>query len=514
MRLVLKGLGNVGWLPDQSSFELPPNAITDLQNFRMRNGWAERVHGYRQAFTDTASVPYYLAPFATATNRFIVHATAGALYADVTAGRSTITPATGLANVTINAWTSAVMNGVLTLCNGTTAPMYWTGDTSAVAATLPGWNATWSADAIASIKFHWVALGMTEGGASYPHRVRISAKCLPGSPGTTWDATDPTNDADYFDVGGDGGLVWALPMGPNLVIYKSNSMAMLSYIGGEEVWGLQPLTIPHGMLAVNCGVNVPGIGHVVLTRDDVIAHDGTTSRSILDAKAKDYLIANMDGTYFAASYVVADFAKSEVQICFPATGNSVATKSILWNWRTETLGYRDLPNTTCGCTASFDYATETFDNDTVTFDSESAITFDTTSEMFAANESRVLMASTNNKIYIMDSTDTADGAAFTGYIELGGLANLEPKLHGRQLLLSDVWLDIDAAVGTAISVYYGASQDPKTAFTYNAPVTFTVGTSRKADDFVCGPYPAIKLSSAGWFRVRTIGFEVSDEGEF
>jgi hypothetical protein len=513
MKTPLTGLGDIGWLPDQARFELAPNAVTDLRNFRMRNGWAEKVGGYQQVFADTADVPYSLAPFATATSRFLIHATASGVWAD--GGDRTNISGSGMTAVDANRWTSAVMNGVFALCNGADSPMYWTGDTSTTLAVMPGWDTADRARSIAALRYHWVTMGITRGGVSYPHRVKISAAALPGSPGTDWDQTDPTNDAYEADVVGDGILVWALPLGDGLVLYKEKSMALLRYTGDpQQVWSIQPLTIPYGMLAVNCGVVVPGVGHVVLTRDDVIAHDGFNADSILDGKARDELRNNIDPIYFAESFVTADYARSEVHISYPEKGNQVCTKTIIWNWKTKTIGRRDEPNVTCGCSASFDYAAESFDNDSATFDSESTLTFDDTSEIFGAHEARIVMGTTGSKLVVMDSTDLADGQAFTGYVEFGGLSSLMPQLKGRRQLLSECWLDIDAAAGTVISVYFGAAEDPSSDFTYEAPFTFTVGTDRKAEAFASGPYIAIKLESTAAFRVRSMFPVITDEGEF
>jgi hypothetical protein len=514
MRVPLKGLGDAGWIPDQSAFELPPNAITDLQNFRVRAGWAERVKGWRQVFDSLPGPAYFLGPYATAATRYIVSATEDQVYADDQAlGRTTITPSGGISRVISNLWTSAVMNGILGINNGTDAPMYWPG--TGVLDTLPGWDATHRAKALCALKYHWVALNITKGSTQYPHRVKISAAAQPGDPGSDWDNTDPTNDAYEVDVQGDGVLVWALPLGDGLLLYKDESMALLRYTGNtEEPWSIQPLSIPMGMLAPNCGVVVPGVGHVVLTRDDAIAHDGNSFRSILDDTAKQWLQENMDPDHYARSYVVADYSKSEVQICIPERGEDQCTKAILWNWRTGLLGLRDLPNTTCGCTASFVYATENFDNDSALFDAESTITFNTSDEVFAAHESKVLMCGTDMKVFVMDSTDTQDGASFTGYVEFGALCNLVPDLKGRQILLSELWMDVDAAVGTVISVSFGAASQPSSDPTYSTAFAYTAGTDRKAEAFACGPYPAIKLSSTGWFRVRAFAPELSDEGEY
>jgi hypothetical protein len=508
MEVAIKGLGEIGYVPDQEAYELPPNAITELQNFRMRNGSAEKVRGYRQVFDATDEAAHYLTSFATADTKFIVHATSTKVYADADAVRTEITgPA--MTAVEANQWSSAVLSGVLVLNNREDVPLYWTGDASTNLAALSGWNATHRCRAMRAMRYHLVALGIIENGVEYPHRVRWSAGAEPGALPDDWDYSDPTNDAGQTDVTGDGVLVDALLLGESLILYKERSMSLMTWVGGNDVFSIQPLPDPVGMLAPNCGCVVPGVGHVVLTAGDVVAHAGAGARSILDGKTKDWLKASMDATYYAASFVVANPQKSEVWICFPERGEELCTMALIWNWQTGAFSKRDLPGVSFGCLAAFNWATDPFDRDTAAFDSESVLTFNDESEVFSASD-RVVMAA-GTKIFEMDSTDLADGASFTGYIERTGLSLDEPETRKH---LKRMWIAADGDAGTQISVYFGSSNDPETAPTYESPVTFTIGTSQWVDAWTNGRFLAYKLSSTGYFRVRSIALEVEPGGMY
>lgn len=513
MKYPIQGLGEAGWVPDQEPYELAPNAISALQNMRMRAGWAERFGGHQQVFSGTVATPNFLAPFATTSTKFVVHATAGALYANAPVGQTDITGPV-LSPLLTNRWTSSVLSGVLLLNNGVQAPLYWTGDTATDAVALPGWPAGYTARALRSVKYHAVALNVTRAGVNHGHEVFWSAAAQPGSVPASWDVADATNDAGRVDVPGDGVLVDALPLGDALILYKERSMASMTYVGGSAVFNIQPLTDPVGMLAPGCGAVVPGVGHVVLTQGDVIAHAGNGSRSILDGKARQWLLDNLDTNSYAAAFVVANYAKGEVWVCIPESGRSVCTKAIVWNWQSGALSQRDLPNVTAGCSAAIDWVTNSFDADSVSFDSESVQLFADGAETFAAKDTRLLVCGTDNKIFGMDAGGQFDGADFTAYLERTGLHLDAPE---RVKWPNRIRPRIDAPAGTQILLYLGASDDGETAPTYGTPATFTVGTDQWVDvDAPAGRFLAWKASatgSAAW-RIRALDLEYAPMGMY
>lgn len=514
LRVPIKGLGDIGYLPDQDSYELAPNAISELQNFRMLNGWAEKTRGYRQVFDATITPPYFMCALATAATKYIVHATSSAVYVDDGSTRSPITPAAGLTAVVSNAWTHAVLSGILLLNNGTNRPMYWAGAVATPLQVLPGWTATYKARALRALRYHAVAIHITDSAASMPYlrRVLWSAAAEPGTVPQSWAVADPTNDAGQVDLAGDGALVDALPLGDSLVIYGEYDMHLMTYTGDPlNVFAFQKINDPIGMLAPGCGVVIPSIGHVVLTKDDVCVHNGQGAQSILDGKARTWLQNNLDPDYSDEAFVVANHQKSEVWICFPERNYSVCTKALVWNWQTQTLGKADLPNVTCGTAATFNWSVESFDSDSVTFDSESVLTFNNTADVFGQNSRRLLLGTAGNKIHVMDSSDLADGASFTGYIERTGI-HLDAEDQRKHLMR--LWPQIDAANGAQISVSFGASNDPETAPTYETAVTYTVGTDQWVDAWTEGRYLAYKLSSTSWFRMRSVVLEVKAGGKF
>lgn len=512
MRVPIKGLGDVGYIADQDSYELAPNAITELQNFRMLNGWAERVKGYRQMGDDLTNVAYDVFQFATTDTKYLIYCGLGTLVADDGTTRTDVTGPTMTTNAG-NKWTGGSFSGFMLLNNQADVPMSWTGSTSADFATLTGWTSTHRCKFIVPFKYHLVTGNITEGTTNYPHRVRWSAAATPGSLPSSWDYTDDTIDAGQRDVLGEGSLLDALPLGDSLILYKDYSMVVMEYLpGNTDVFSTRLLSDPVGVMTTGCVCNVPGLGHVLLTKGDFGYHAGNGFTSAIDGKNREWLFSNIDENYYDRSFVVHNPQRSEVWVCFPERGYSVCTKALTWNYRSNTFGKRDLDNILGGCSGVFTYAVDTFDSDSVTFESESVLTFNSGNEATATNDTRVFMVSDASEAFIMDSGDEADGSTFTAYIERTGLNFLD----GRMQHLKRIWLNIDGDTGTQVSVYFGASNDAKTAPTYASAVTFTIGTSQKVDSWAHGRFLAFKLSATGsaFWRVRSITLEIEDGGEF
>lgn len=512
MRVPIKGLGEVGFIGDQEGYALVPNAWTELTNMRMYAGWAERFLGHARVFDQCDVMPLWIAPYATTAKKYLVHAGKNAVFVDDGALRTDITGAAPTGGLS-DRWSGGSFNSVLVLNNGVDQPMFWGGDVAQNLATLTNWSANDRAKIVRFMGYFIVALNITTLGVNYPYRVKWSGVAAPGTLPVWTPAT--ANKAGFQDRIGVGAFVDALPLGESLVLYFEGSMTVMSFIDGQDVMGFKDLPDPYGMLAPGCGVVIPKIGHVVLTKGDVIVHAGNGAESILEDKAKQWLQDNIDSNYYPVSFVVANHARSEVWICFPQTGQQFCTLALVWNWRSGALSKRTIPACTYGCTGFINYASNTWDSATGIWDAQTE-TWDEETDLFATDTTRLFMSSIDGRIYAMDSGETFAGTAFTGTAERTGLNEIPgaAALKDRVKLVSRLWISIDAAAGTQLTVQVGGSDDPNTAPTYSAAFTYTVGTDRWVDTFASGVFLAWKISGTAHFRVQSVDFEVTDGGQF
>ena len=83
-------------------------------------------------------------------------------------------------------------------------------------------------------------------------------------------------------------------------------------------------------------------------------------------------------------------------------------------------------------------------------------------------------------------------------------------------LLKGAVLRVDAAAGTVLSVEGAYANDVEGPYSYTAPVTYTVGTTRRADFLCSGRFVGIRVTSAagGEWRIKSVGYDVTQMGAY
>lgn len=506
--VTIRDVGAIGVAADQGAADLPPNALTDAQNVRLSGGYVERIRGEVQYSNTPLVTPYFVTPFVTPSARFICHAGLVAVYVD---DGSTMTDITGpaLTGAIGDRWAGGSFSGNLIMNNAANVPMYWTGNTASNLAALTGWDASWRCKSIGGFGAYLVALNVTKGSDNYPHMYKWSDQAAAGSIPTSWDEADETKLAGERDIAETADLIVdGAPLNDMLVVYKERSTWAIRNVGGSKVLDHQRLRGDTGLVSRGCIAQTP-VGHVLFVPGDVVLHDGAAPRSILDSRMRRYLSSNIDATYYARSFVVANPKFSEVLVCFPEVGRQVCTKAISWNWETQALGLRDLNNVTYGCAGLIpEVAQDTFDSSSGSFDDDTGM-FDSSENN--PSETRLVFSTTAPSIVLVDSGTNFAGTSFTAYIERTGLTFDQPD---RLKTVIGVRPDIDAASGTEISVEVCGAMKIGATPTWAAARTFTVGEDDELDIVASGKYIGYRISASAHFRVRNIAFNVRFGGRY
>ena len=370
MIVTIPASGAAGIVADAAPQELPDGAWSDGENVRFENGYAQRVAGHRETLNDPNATAYHVNYYRAAVGQWWVHSTLTGLFADDGTTKTDITGA-AFTGTAADIWTSATLGGVLYVNNQADEPRYWGGDILNASATLPGWNSGWRCKAIRTFKANVFALGMTEGLSEFPSSLRWSDTTDPGSVPLSWDETDPTGDARKLDLAETSdAIVDAMPLGDVLVVYKDSSTYALQATGGVDVFRYFRLPGDHGALSQNCIAAFAG-GHCVLTPSDLIVHNGTGPESIIDGRMRRWLFSKLDGANFRRSFLAHNPARSEVWVCFPEAGQAACTKALIWNYKGNTFGIRDLPSVTAGSFGTLDGSTlDEWDADTDSWDDD------------------------------------------------------------------------------------------------------------------------------------------------
>lgn len=494
-----------GIVADEVSHELPENICTAGLNVRFRAGYVRKTEGYNDALTAPSAVPMHIAPLQANSQNYWVHVTASGIFADNGATKTTITGSALTASPSSRV-TSCVLGGVLVLNNGVDVPQAWGG--TGTATTLTGWDSSWRCESLRSFKNYLVALNVTKGATKYASMVKWSHAAEPGTIPDSWDEADATRDAGELDVAEtDDDIIDGLALGDTFIVYKERSAYGMQYLANNAIFRVFKLPGNYGILSKNCVADTP-VGHVVLTNGpDVVRHYANEHTSILSGRWRQWLQDNIDPSAFQNAFVVANIPKYEVWICIPTTGKTYCNRALVWNYEEDTLTLIAIQNLTHASVGFYSADTATWSTGTDTWGDADGPwdTFDVAP--------RLLAASGDSKIFLMDEGDDHDGTAINATFSRVGLSFGDPD---TVKLLKGAVLRVDAAAGTVLSVEGAYANDVEGPYSYTAPVTYTVGTTRRADFLCSGRFVGIRVTSAagGEWRIKSVGYDVTQMGAY
>jgi hypothetical protein len=483
------------------------------ENVRFYDGYAEKFTGHAKHHGDVSVVPYGVF-FSNASSRYEVYTGLERIYAVTGTTHTDITRSLGVyTGGENNKWTGGTLAGTLILNNGADDPQFWAGDVGTPCAKLTNWPASTKCKIIRVFDNFIIALNITEGASNYHSMVRWSTPADPGTLPASWDYTLATNEAGRIEgvlSSTPDKIVDGLPQQNIFFIYKEKSIYAMQYTGGRDIFSFTSVNKTQGALATGCVADTP-IGHVVLTDGDVIVNQAGNIRSIIDGRMRKWLFETMDSDNRERSFVAANPYKNEAWICFPTSGQSWPDKALVWNYRSNTFAIREIPNLTAAASGIITAI------DLTTWDSRTDIWNDADDE-WASNQysqasQRLVLASSDNYLFLADNTRAFNGSQMTAYIERTGLDFGEPEYRK---LCKQVRPRFDAATGTTIKIYVGSQTDLDGAITWSEPVDFVVGTHVKADFMVSGRYLAVKFESyaQGAWRLRTFDMDIARLGMY
>ncbi len=507
--------GAVGVNRDLSQHELPINAWSDAQNIRFLDGYAHQFLGHGQVYGTPSIVPYHVLPITIAGARYWIYAGLAKIYAVTITGGNAVH--TNLTRQTIgvdvdyagasNAWTSTVLGGIpiLNPGNASDPPQQWDANTATNFQALTNWPASTYCKVMRSYKGALIALNVTKSSTNYPYMVKWSNTAVPGAVPTSWDQTDATVDAGETDLAeGTDIIIDGLQLRDSFMIYKENSIWRMDYVGGPYVYRFQKVLGLSGALNRNCIVEIDGF-HVVLTGDDVIVHDGQTATSVLDKVTRRNLFQDFDVDYTGNAFVFKNPFLNEVFICYTSIGATSPNKAVVWNYVDKTVSARSLPNlnhANYGQVSNDLNGTWASDSDPWNSDLTAWNGPD-----FTPNTARVLMASNDTKLFLLDASASFDGVIPSAYIERRGLSFDAPE---NIKLVCGVRSRIVGNTGDTVIVSIAGTDDPWTVPVYT-DMTHTIGSTIQDDCFVSGRYISVKYSTGTAYNWRLDSFDIDIE---
>lgn len=518
----IPAVGKFGLVQDLSAHELPPSVWTDGLNMRAVDGSMVQFLGHGEVYPSAPILPYHVMQVNVGGTRYWLYAGAAKAYAVTGATGSTvhtnITKQSGGVDVNYagqpNTWTSTSLSGIpiFNPGNATIAPQSWDLNTADRMTDLANWPANFFCKSLRAYKSQLVALNLTKAGVNLPMTLRWSHPADPGSVPASWDITDPTKDCGETDLaeGGDP-IIDGLQLGGTFVIYKEQSVWRMDYTGGAFVNSFTKVLGTSGALNRNCVVEIDGY-HVVLTGSDVIVHDGQSARSVLDSQMRRTLFRLLDSTNYTRSFIFKNPFVNEAWICFPQAGSTVPDLALVWNYKDKTCTFRQIPNlqhanfgpVEVGLSAPWSADASPWAADTTTWNGAE----------FTPDSARVLMASNDQKLFLLDSSAYFDTTQPTSFLERRGLNLGMPE---RMKTITAIRPRIYGSAGEQVTVKVGGGDDPFAPPTYTATSTFTIGSTITCDVLATSRYPAVRFENNGsayaW-RLDSYDIEFEDGGAF
>lgn len=504
----------LGVIKDIEPSDLDDPVYTDSNNMYFDDGKALKSKGYTQVFGALSIAPLKLQPMLTSTSSYWMYAGLSAIYVTDGVTHSDITPASGATGTTLaNRWNKAYLNGVPILNNKINPPIWWDGVVANVMTDITGWVTGDKCDIIRSYKNYLFALNVEESGIRYNNKLKWSSAADPGTLPVTW-VPAATNDAGSTTLSENPSeIVDGLPLRDEFIIYKSSSVHRCQYIGGRYVFKFREIfSGSFGALSEGCVVEFDN-KHAVLTSNDFIIHDGNTFASKIDFKMRKWLFKQINNDYIDTCFLAIDYTANEIYICYPSGSSTIPNKKLTYNYREDFFYPGTLPDTYhiengVVVPTSID---DSWDGDLNSWNSDATL-WD--QKLYSATNDSVLIAAyTDIKLYHQDDTSTFDGVDFSSYVER---QTFEIKGDANNKLIDELWPNLIGAIGKEVTIRVGSQKVPNDPIAWGAAQTFTIGSQNKIDFFAEGRYFSFRFSSDDEFTWGLVDFQinVSQGGRF
>ena len=495
-------LGQYGIIKDVKPYNLPPNAFSDGENVRAYEDSIEKCEGHIDAFADQEigrlSVdPYWLTSIVQGFDAYWVYAGSSSVFATDGVVQANITrDSSTYAMDTSKGWTGGVMGGVVFLNNGVDAPQQWVAPANLATklTDLSNWPAGAKCQSLRSFKQFMFAMNYTNpSGTNYPRMLKWSNSSSFNSVPSTWDETDATQDAGEYELADTpGDIIDGSELRDSFMIYKEDSIWGAQFIGPPFIFRFYKISESTGAINRRCMAEFPN-GHFVFGVNDCYINDGQNLTSVLDQRNRREVFDQLGGGNFSKCFVTPFFIRSEMWACYPSNGSTWANRAVVWNWRTNAIGFRDLPDVAfihqgvsptvaVGGDSPTYVGGTSWDENIGSWDD--AVKYDPT-------RAYPLMASPDSqKIFIADESNTFDGITYTSRIERTGM-------HFGDTLVAKycnaVYIDMESS--GAVDIYVGGNDSANSPVVWKGPFSFDPATQEKIDCRVTNKYLAFKVVS-------------------
>ena len=525
----VRDLGTVGLITDLPGYSLPINGFTRADNVIFDEGQIRRAPIFRKVQDSLGFAPRFcigITPsigydqLITVSDSWVIKEYVSGSLSDRSGsitGSSDPRPFTG-----------TILANVLYLNREDRVPVYRALDGTNFA-DLSNWPSNHKAGVLRAYKDQLLALRLTEGTTSYPNRVRFSDITTANTVPSSWDASDTTKSAGFIDiVESDTPIVDGLTLGNDFIIYTSNDVHQMTFVGGAFLFTVKKLFGDTGLINENCVIEVEK-KHYCFTRDDIIVHDGVTKKSLADNRIKNFVFGSLNVQQSDVCYVTHDEGQNLIYFCFQS-GDQFAgfpncarcNRAAVYNYRADTWSVIDLPNTSAGTNANLNSVTTYANAGSLTYQGVGGSYYDQEDNRdrhtVMSGETSTSDGITTDKIYGLDDADNGKisfeldtQATKPAVVERSGL-DLDEAGAGvsSYLVVTRIYPQTDTTNtdNTNLAFEFGASDIPRNTPTYASSVTFNIASDHKIDSRAAGRYLSYKMTVSDNKSFKFSGFDL------
>jgi len=516
-------VGQMGIVKDINAWQLPLNVWTDGNNIRAEHGAIQKTPGYKEVMSSCPVAPYHIINLEVGTSNYWIIGGLAKIYVHNGSSWTDITRTSGgdYSATAKEGWTSTVLGGVLIMANGFDDPQFWAlssgvPSVSTKMADLSNWPASTEAYSVRAFRSFLVALNIKKSSVPYTRVVKWSTEAAIQTAPTSWDETSATVDAGEYELADSKGKILdGMPLGDAFMIYKEDSTYSMTYIGTPFIFAFRQLSPTIGALSKNCIAEFSdeqGTKHFIFGNGDMYVNDGRQIKSILPHKMRDYIFGQLNGSEYEKSFVIADYASTEIWACYVTSASDQCDKALVYNWVNKTFTERDIPDLGfVGYGTQVDpTSVSSWNAATTTWTSEDKNWNEITTSSFISKEGKTLImaSASDTKLYRNGTGHTEDGTDMTSFIERTGLsmdAQGQPN-HAMVKQVTSVWPKMSGS--SSVNVYVGAQMSTEEAVTWEGPYTFDPDTQSKVPVRVTGKYIGVKFESTGDQTWRLDGYSL------
>lgn len=350
--LPVRSLGSLGIIRDINPYDLPPPALSSGNNVRFEDGKITRQPSFReiQALTPTDPRHIFTIRIPGVSDKIGVACDDGKIYTYLNETEDEVTPVSGTVASSTLPYSHTLHAGVSYLNRSDRVPLYYAALSTDYAA-LTNWDTNDRCKSMRSFKDYLIALNVSKSGVSYPTMVKWSDTTLYGAVPGSWDETDPTTNAGENTLAeANTAIVDGAPLRNAFIIYTTYQAFMMTESGNLDVFNFRKLFDNRGLINMNCVVEVQGL-HYCFGFNDIYVHDGSSYRSIIEGRDKDFVFGNLSYQDTRVCFVKHDPNRNEVIFGYQSgdedcnfSNATEANKKAVYNYVSDTWSFGDFPN--------------------------------------------------------------------------------------------------------------------------------------------------------------------------